>query len=222
MTLLPRLATIAAMSFSLAGLVSTSTPGRAAEVVGKTTPALQVINDPTIQVVPTTPISPQTVEPQVPVTAPVTIPAPVATDAEIKREFASLAAAVAAQDRVAADETMRCLASAVYFESKGEPLSGQHAVAQVIINRSKSGRFASDVCGVIKQRGQFGFVRSGRIPAINEAHAAYRTAVAVARVALADVWKGTAAKALYFNTPNRAPAARLTRIAMIGNHVFYR
>lgn len=218
MTLFSRVATIATMSLSLAVLVGTSTPGRAADLVGKTIPALQVVNVPTIQPVPTAPQATRPVEQDAPATKPIETD----EDREIKREFASLAAAVAAQDRVAADETIRCLASAVYFESKGEPLTGQHAVAQVIVNRSKSGRFASDVCGVVKQRGQFGFVRGGRIPAINEAHAAYRTAVAVARVALTDVWTGTAAKALYFNTPNRAPAARLTRIAMIGNHVFYR
>ena len=218
MTLFSRVATVAAMSLSLAGLISTSTPSRAADTVDKTIPAIQMVNVPTISAVPATPQIPASVEQ----TAPVAIPAETAAERDVKREFASLAAAVAAQDRVAADDAMRCLAGAVYFESKGEPLSGQLAVAQVIINRTKTGRFASDVCGVIKQRGQFGFVRGGRIPAINEAQSAYRTAVAVARVALADMWKGTAAKALYFNTPNRAPAARLTRIASIGNHVFYR
>ena len=214
MNLFSRVATFAAMTFPLAALIGTSTPGRAAEIVDKTIPALQMVNVPTIQAVPAAP--------QIP--APVELSAPVATSTEIdiQRDFDSLADAVAAQDRADADETVRCLASAVYFESKGEPLTGQHAVAQVIVNRSKSGRFASDVCGVVKQRGQFGFVRGGRIPAINEAHAAYRTAIAVARVALADAWQGTAAKALYFNTPNRVPAARLTRVAAIGNHIFYR
>lgn len=214
MTLFSRVATVAAMSFPLAGLIAISTPSLAADSIDKTIPAIQVVNVPTAPAVPAASPIPQTVEPIAPVATP--------ADIEIKREFASLAAAVAAQDRAAADDTVRCLASAVYFESKGEPLSGQHAVAQVIVNRSKSGRFASDVCGVVKQRGQFGFVRGGRIPAINEAQAAYRTAVAVARVALANAWQGTAAKALYFNTPNRAPAARLTRLATIGNHVFYR
>jgi spore germination cell wall hydrolase CwlJ-like protein len=218
MTLFSRVATVAAMSFSLAGLISTSTPSRAADLVNKATPALQVVNVPTIQAVPTAPQMPATVEQD----APVAIPTDTPEEREITREFASLAAAVAAQGADQVDETVRCVASAVYFESKGEPLTGQHAVAQVIVNRSKSGRFASDVCGVVKQRGQFSFVRGGRIPTVNEAHASYRTAVAVARVALANAWQGTAARALYFNTPNRAPAARLTRIAAIGNHVFYR
>ena len=44
-----------------------------------------------------------------------------------------------------------------------QPLAGQLAVANVVINRAKSGRFASDICGVVKQRGQFSFVRGGRL-----------------------------------------------------------
>ena len=79
---------------------------------------------------------------------------------------------------------LECLAGAVYFESKGEPLSGQLAVANVIINRTKSGRFPTSICSVVKQPGQFSFVRGGRIPAVG-ANAQYRTATAIAKVALA-------------------------------------
>lgn len=208
MTLLTRVATFAAMSLSLAGLVSTSAPSRAAGVTreGIAAPALHMINLSDPHVVPA-------------VTAQI---APVGHSSDIISDFDSLADAVAAQDGVAVDEAMRCLAGAIYFESKGEPLSGQLAVAEVILNRAKSGRFPPDVCSVVMQRGQFSFVRGGRIPSINEAHRAYRTAVAVARVALADIWDSAAEKALYFNTPDRAPGARLQRIAAIGNHIFYR
>ncbi|MGE6057351.1 cell wall hydrolase, partial [Klebsiella variicola subsp. variicola] len=80
----------------------------------------------------------------------------------------------------------------------------------------------SDVCAVVKQRGQFAFVRGGQIPSIDEARASYRTAIAVAKVAMDAAWDSPAAQALYFNTPNRRPGGRLTKIAMIGNHVFYR
>ena len=92
----------------------------------------------------------------------------------------------------------------------------------MIINRSKSGRFPSDICSVVKQRGQFSFVRGGEIPSIDEGRAAYRTALAVAKIALAAAWESPAPKALFFNTPNRRPAGNVTKIAMIGNHVFYR
>lgn len=215
-----RVASIATATLTLAGLISLSTPGQAAEIVQPIAPMVQMVKSLTADEVPAPAVA-QTATAVV--TVPQTTAAPtetVADDAEV--EFASLDAAVAAQDRAAADEATRCLAGAIYFESKGEPLSGQLAVAQVILNRAKSGRFPPDVCGVVTQRGQFGFVRGGRIPSIDEARAAYRTAVAVARVAMADAWDSAAEHALYFNTPGRVPGARLQRVASIGNHIFYR
>ena len=205
MTLLTRVANFAAMSLSLVALIGASTPSLAANLTREaiTAPSSGLFNPATPQLVPT-----KVVE---------TASAP-ANDGS----FDSLDEAVAAQDAEVANDAIRCLAGAIYFEAKGEPLSGQLAVAQVVLNRARSGRFPPDVCDVVTQRGQFGFVRGGRIPSIDEARATYRTAIAVARVALAEAWDGAAATALYFNTPDRLPAARLQRIAAIGNHVFYR
>ena len=59
---------------------------------------------------------------------------------------------------------LNCLAQAVYFEARGEPLEGQLAVARVIVNRTQSGLFPEDYCAVVSQRGQFSFVDAGRIP----------------------------------------------------------
>lgn len=142
-------------------------------------------------------------------------------------DFDTLAEAVAAQhgrdiaDEVADEEALRCLATTIFYESRGEPLAGQLAVANVVINRAKSGRFASDLCGVVTQRGQFSFVRGGKLPTVDTAHRLYRTALAVAKVALADAWKGPAANALFFNG-RRAGLPGLTKVALIGNHIFYR
>jgi len=219
MTILQRAATIAVMTFSLAGLLGNSAPGQATGIDRSTTNLTALAN--------LNALSPQNV-PQI---APVaTTVAPVETNAENTavspavaeaEEFDTLAQAVAAQDSAAADEALQCLAGAIYFESKGEPLTGQLAVAEVIINRAKSGRFPANVCAVVKQRGQFSFVRGGQIPNIN-AGTAYRTAIAVAKVALADAWNSPAQKALYFNTADRRPAGRVIKVASIGNHVFYR
>ena len=97
--------------------------------------------------------------------------------AEDEPAYASLAAAVAAQSiPTDASAELACLAGAIFYESKGEPLAGQLAVAEVIINRTKSGRFPKSICGVVTQRGQFSFVRGGRIPAINPSRSDYRTA----------------------------------------------
>ncbi|WP_375271503.1 cell wall hydrolase [Sphingomonas sp.] len=134
--------------------------------------------------------------------------------------YPTLAAAVAAQDHAVDDEQLRCLAGAIYFEARGEPLSGQLAVAEVILNRASSGRFAKSACGVVTQPGQFSFVRGGRIPDVTE-NARWRTAVAVAKVAMKEAWDSDAAKALYFNA-GRSPSRALVRVASIGNHTFYR
>jgi spore germination cell wall hydrolase CwlJ-like protein len=137
-------------------------------------------------------------------------------------QFASLAAAVAGQDLTDdADSELSCLAGAVYFESKGEPLSGQLAVANVIINRTNSGRFPSSICGVVKQPGQFSFVRGGTIPAIRSA-AQYRTAMAIAQIAMDKEWDNPTPGALYFHARRVSPGWARPRVATIGNHIFFR
>jgi N-acetylmuramoyl-L-alanine amidase len=116
-----------------------------------------------------------------------------------------------------------CLAGAVYFEAKGEPLKGQLSVAEVILNRAGSGRFPRSACGVVKQPGQFSFVRGGRFPPIARASAAWRKAVAIARVARDDLADGPAPRALFFHAKRVSPGWRgLTRVAAVGNHIFYR
>ena len=220
MTILQRAATIAVMTFSLAGLLGNSAPGKATGIDRTTTNLTALAN--------LNALSPQNVPQIAPVATPVAPVEPAVENAAPQndaaaeaQEFDTLAQAVAAQDSAAADDALQCLAGAIYFESKGEPLTGQLAVAEVIINRAKSGRFPADVCAVVKQRGQFSFVRGGQIPNIN-AGAAYRTAIAIAKVALADAWNSPAQKALYFNTPDRRPSVRAIKVASIGNHVFYR
>ena len=44
-----------------------------------------------------------------------------------------------------------CMAKAIYFEARGEPIRGQIAVAQVVMNRVFSGHYPQDVCGVVYQ-----------------------------------------------------------------------
>lgn len=152
--------------------------------------------------------------PAVPVDVSLSIPT-------IPDRFATLAAAVAAQDAVETDEALRCLASTIYFEAKGEPIDGQLAVAEVVINRARSGRFPPDVCGVVRQPGQFSFVHGGAIPVV-AGGALYRTALAVAKVAMAGAWESSAPRALFFHASRVAGSVRWIRVAAIGNHVFYR
>ena len=119
---------------------------------------------------------------------------------------------------------MKCLAQAVYFESRGEPLSGQLAVARVVINRAASGLYPADYCSVVTQRKQFSFVRNGRIPAADETSTAWRRAKAIAQIAHQDLWDSEAGDALYFHATyvNPSWARRKTQLARIDTHVFYR
>lgn len=149
-------------------------------------------------------------------------PSPEAT-ADAGIDYASLTDAVAAQPMPVdmADE-LQCLATAVFFESKGEPLAGQLAVANVVLNRSRSGRFPTSVCGVVKQAGQFGFVRGGQFPAVDTDRRDWRTAVGVAKVALNNGWATPAPGAMYFHARHAAPGWNRARVTAIGNHIFYR
>ena len=121
-------------------------------------------------------------------------------------------------------EEMRCLAGAVYFESRGEPLEGQLAVAQVVINRSESRQFPSSYCGVVYQRAQFSFVRGGKMPRIKQGSAAWKRAKAVARIAHQGLWDSEADDSLYFHANYVRPswARRKVARATIKTHIFYR
>lgn len=148
-------------------------------------------------------------------------PLPEAALAE-DQDFASLSAVVAAQD---APESLpgelNCLAAGIYYEAKGEPLAGQLAVAEVILNRTTSGRFPKSVCSVLTQRGQFSFVRGGKIPT-PPANAHWRKALAVAMVAQKDLWDSPAEDALYFHARYSRANWKRPTVATIGNHIFYR
>lgn len=116
----------------------------------------------------------------------------------------------------------RCLASAVYFEAKGESLAGQLAVARVVLARANSGRFPSTLCGVVLQKGQFSFVRGASLPPVQTSSVHWRNAVAISNIALENSWKSPVEGALFFHARHVSPGWRLTRLGSVDNHIFYR
>lgn len=120
------------------------------------------------------------------------------------------------------DAETRCLAGAVYFESKGESLAGQLAVARVVLARTKSGRFPSTICGVVYQPSQFSFVRGGKMPRIDTGGSSWKNAVAISKIALDGSWKSPLEGALFFHARYVSPGWRLKRVGTIDNHIFYR
>ncbi len=122
------------------------------------------------------------------------------------------------------DAEQDCLANAVYFEARGEPLEGQLAVAEVVLNRAASGRDPTTLCGVVTQPAQFSFVRARRIPAANRSSDAWRRAVAIARIAQDRVSDQLTDDVLWYHADYVAPSwgRRLSRTNKIGLHIFYR
>ena len=153
--------------------------------------------------------------------APVQAVEAAAPAAKAKRSLAALTAENAATATAGADH--ECLAVAVYFEARGETLDGQLAVAEVVLNRSRSGQYPADVCAVVKQKAQFSFVRNGQFPTADRASSAWKKAVAVAKVAQDKLVTKLPRNVLFYHADYVAPSwgKRLTRQAKIGTHIFY-
>ncbi len=121
----------------------------------------------------------------------------------------------------------RCLATALYFEARGETVKGQFAVAEVILNRVDSPAYPKSICGVVNQASsggcQFSFTCDGRSDVIRE-QAAFAQAGKIASAMLAGAPRVLTQGATHFHTTNVRPgwAHRLPRTAAIGTHLFYR
>jgi len=164
-------------------------------------------------------------EPTLPTTSePVIQPLPGSGAADAGEDHAtSLADLVAEQPQpVELSRELNCLAAAIYHEAKGETLNGQLAVGRVIVARSKSGRFPDSYCGVVFQPSQFSFVRGNSLPGGARNARQWKNAVAVAQIAHEGSWRSPVEGALFFHAAYVSPGWRLTRMARVDNHVFYR
>jgi len=124
----------------------------------------------------------------------------------------------------------KCLANAIYFESANEPLKGQAAVAQVVLNRVRNPTFPNSICGVVYQnedwrnRCQFSFA-CDRIPDLVWSRSKYKTAKEIAlavtagKIYLPEVGDSTHYHAAYVRP---AWARTMKKVSRIGLHIFYR
>ncbi|MES2906642.1 MAG: cell wall hydrolase [Pseudomonadota bacterium] len=122
-----------------------------------------------------------------------------------------------------------CLAEAVYFESRSEPEKGQRAVAQVVLNRVKSGIYPNSVCGVIYQNAhrrnscQFSYACDGKPERVTDMMS-WRKAKKIAEEALfGDGYVKAVGNATHYHTDWVWPVWRreLNKKAQIGTHIFY-
>lgn len=128
-----------------------------------------------------------------------------------------------------ADAATRCLAAAISYEAGNEPLDGQQAVAQVVLNRLRHGAFPKTVCGVVYQGSeratgcQFTFTCDGSLRRPRTARS-LAMAISVAQAALAGLTPDRVGNATHYHAdyvmPRWAPA--LVRVGTIGRHIFYR
>jgi hypothetical protein len=124
----------------------------------------------------------------------------------------------------------QCLAEAVYFEARGEPEEGQYAVAQVVLNRVRSGYYPDTVCGVVYQNShrrnacQFSFA-CDRIPdRVNNKHA-WGVATRIAReIAGGQAWLPEVGDSTHYHATYVRPRwiRDMVKLDKIGRHIFYK
>lgn len=123
---------------------------------------------------------------------------------------------------------VECLTQAIYYEARNESVEGQAAVAEVVLNRSRSGTYPRSVCAVVYQRNtrtcQFTFTCDGAIGRSPVNMTAWARAERIAR----EVYEGRSAPMLPANSVNYHAnyvrptwGSRLERVRQIGAHIFY-
>lgn len=116
----------------------------------------------------------------------------------------------------ASSTDLNLLARVVYGEARGEPYTGQVAVAAVVLNRVRSSSFPNSVAGVVYQSGAFDCVSDGQIN-LTPNQSAYNAA----KDAL-NGWDPTYCCLFYYNPRTATSKWMLSRTVKlsIGNHAF--
>ncbi|MCH8172234.1 MAG: cell wall hydrolase [Proteobacteria bacterium] len=123
----------------------------------------------------------------------------------------------------------RCLTQVIYFEARSEPVEGQLAVAQVVLNRTKNQRFPDTICGVVfqnekmKHRCQFSFACDGLSDNPYNPEA-WDLAKRIGYIALSERWEDITYSATYYHANYVLPywVTSLETTARHGRHIFYR
>jgi spore germination cell wall hydrolase CwlJ-like protein len=123
----------------------------------------------------------------------------------------------------------RCLATAIYFEARGEPERGQIAVGQVIMNRVRSPQFPETICGVVYQGQmapgcQFSFACDGKTD-IPRNDAQWDQANDLSRkITSGQVWLPEVGYSTFYHANYVRPrwVNAMNKIDKIGRHIFYK
>ena len=152
-----------------------------------------------------------------------------ATKAPVAMPASLTFAALDAMPEATGDAQWECLAEAIYFESRGEPLAGQVAVAEVVLNRTASRSFPGTICGVTHQgvgngrACQFSYACDGHSEVMKSAVARERSEK-LARLMIDGRPRTVSGGATYFHVRGIRPSwsRQFSRTVTIGAHMFYR
>jgi|TARA_B110000977_G_scaffold7711_1_gene10529 spore germination cell wall hydrolase CwlJ-like protein len=144
-----------------------------------------------------------------------------------------------------------CLAQNIYFEAKSEPLAGQYAVADVVLNRVNDTRYPNTICEVVqegpikeswktkqdttlsdderiyyprKNRCQFSWYCDGKADNVRDSDA-WRIAQEVAfRIVEEKRMRGITEGATHYHADYVSPkwASKIQLVGSISTHIFYR
>lgn len=130
----------------------------------------------------------------------------------------------------ASSKEMWCLATAIYFEARGESYRGQVAVAQVVLNRVKDHRYPSTICGVVFQNQsrrnacQFSFACDGIAEVVTERKPWEQAEEIAKKVVDGELYLTEVGDATHYHATYVRPAwaPRMQKVTQIGLHVFYK
>lgn len=121
-----------------------------------------------------------------------------------------------------------CLATALFFEARSEPLEGQIAVGEVIMNRVESDKWPDTICEVVNQHKQFSYTHDGKSdnPDVYDKHADKESWEAL-KVLAQDIYDnkwdtGLTADHYHAKYVKPAWASRFDKVLVVGTHIFYK
>lgn len=114
-----------------------------------------------------------------------------------------------------------CLALNVYFEGRGEDYDGQKMISEVVLTRTETAGFPTEICDVVWEKGQFSWTHDGKSDRPRDA-AAWLQAQIIANETLlfgCEFCTG----ATHYATVDAHPywASTMKPVGMWGNHIFY-
>jgi len=132
--------------------------------------------------------------------------------------------------RKVSDKQLSCLATAIYFEARGEAYRGQVAVAQVVMNRVNHTLYPNTICGVVYQNQsrrnacQFSFACDGIPERVTDKKSWAQAEEIAEKVTNGSIYLTEVANATHYHASYVSPrwAPRMSRLTTIGLHKFYR